>query len=57
MAVIAPLERQTGRLANLEREFRGDEPIGPSANAIRSEEFFRHRFPVLIVRSCALQRL
>ena len=42
MAVIAALERQTGRLANLEREFRGDEPIGPSANAICAEEFFRH---------------
>ena len=55
MAVIAALERQAGGLPDLERKFRGDEGVRPSANAIGSEEFFRHQFPVLIFRSRAMR--
>jgi hypothetical protein len=45
MAVVAALEHQSGRLPDLERQFRRDQTVGKASNPIRSEIFAAHVTP------------
>ena len=46
MAVFAVLEDQPGGLADLERQFRGNDPVGPAANAVGAEIATNHDIPL-----------
>ena len=47
VAMLAALERQAGRLADLQRDLGGDLGVGPAANAVGAEIFARHRRALL----------
>ena len=59
MAVFAVLEDQPGGLTDLERQFRGNDPVGPAANAVGAEITTNHEMPLdaYFIRPCAPQRL
>ena len=46
MAVLAVLEHQPGGLADLERQFGGNDPVGPAANAVGAEITTNHAMPL-----------
>ena len=46
MAVVAVLEHQPGGLPDLERQFGGNDPVGPAANAVGAEITTNHAMPL-----------
>ena len=45
VAMFAALKHQSGRLPDLERQFRRDQTVGPAPNPVRTEIFAAHETP------------